>query len=202
MSLVPRKVVCLVAAVVVTAGVTACSSPGRVPHTPEPTTAGSLGQTSWLTYRQPPGPMRLTFQYPSSWRAAGDTLISSMGNVGQATVIGATPTTFAEFKASRSCIHRADLLHSQGVLISWGENVGSPFPDGLAQRPGRRMTVDGHPAKLDQTTSGDCAASERFINGTISLGGKRLLFMHAEVAGGAPASTLATVRRIFMSARG
>lgn len=153
----------------------------------------------WSTYTQPPGPMRLSFRYPRAWKASGATFIYTQGNVGRAQVVGATSATIAQFDRA-DCRESVRLLHDTGVLIEWWENIGSPIPIRLSQIQGRKVRVDGRPARLTETTSRVCGP-ERLINGVIQVGPRRLLGMHAEVAANARPATLAAVRHMFFSAR-
>jgi hypothetical protein len=153
---------------------------------------------AFTTYRQPPGPMSLTFRYPSGWQATGSTWVSSMGYVGQAQVIGDTSSTLADVTASRNCLQREGLLHGTGVLISWSENLGAPRPIRLATEPGQSVRVNGYPAKLDDITSTGC--ERRIINGTIQVAPRRFLYMHAEIGSHATPGAVGAVRTIFASA--
>ena len=153
----------------------------------------------WLTYTQPPGPMHLTFGYPATWKAAGTTFVSTMGNVGRAQVSGDTSATVADFDAA-SCLRRVSLLHGSGAYVTWSANIGSPIPIRLSDSPGRKLRINGRPARLAQMKSSDCGP-ETLINGAIEMGPRTFVFMHAEVGASAKPATLAAVRKIFFSAR-
>lgn len=167
------------------------------------TAGGSKGTTDsapgWLTYTQPPGPMHLTFGYPPTWKASGSTLVSTMGNAGTAQVTGDTASTSVEFDAA-NCIKRVKLVHGSGAYVSWSANIGPPGPIRLSEMPGRKVRVNGHPARLADTKSGVCGP-ETLINGVIQMGPRTFLFMTAEVGARASPATLAAVRKIFFSAR-
>jgi hypothetical protein len=167
-------------------------------------TAGGASQGTgsapgWLTYTQPPGPMRLTFGYPQTWKASGATFVSTMGNVGRAQVTGSTSATIADFDAA-SCLKRVRLLHGSGAYVTWSANIGSPIPIRLSELDGEKVRVNGRPARLAETKSGVCGP-EALINGAIEIGPRTFLFMHAEVGARAKPATLAAVRKIFFSAR-
>lgn len=91
--------------------------------------------------------MRLTFAYPPTWKASGATFVSTMGNVGRAQVTGDTAAPIAAFDAA-SCLKRVRLLHGPGAFVSWSADIGSPIPIRLSGMPGRKVWVNGHPAKL------------------------------------------------------
>lgn len=156
--------------------------------------------SSWLTYTQPPGPMHLTFRYPPTWKVRGATLVSMGGAVGTAHVTGETSATIAAFDAV-GCIKRVQLLHGSGVDVTWSASIENPLsPIRLSQTAGRTVRVNGHPARLGETKSTVCGP-ETLINGTIEMGRRNFLFMHAEVGADAKLATLAAVRKIFFSAR-
>jgi hypothetical protein len=145
--------------------------------------------------------MKLTFRYPPSWRASGSTFMASMGNAGQALVVGNTSSTVADFKASASCGQRIRLLHSSGVVVSWAENIGAPAPMKLSEQPGSPTRVNGHRAKLAEITSSDCGVTEHIINGVIQVAANKFLFMHAELGVNATTGTTKALREMFASAR-
>lgn len=145
--------------------------------------------------------MKLTFRYPPGWHASGGTFTASMGNVGQALVVGNTSSTVADFKASASCSQRVQLLHGSGVFVSWGENIGAPAPMKLSEQPGRSTSVNGYPAKLATIRSAECGVTERVINGTIQVGAHKFLFMHAELGVNATRGTVAALQEMFTTAR-
>lgn len=153
----------------------------------------------WHTYTQPPGSMRLTFGYPPGWRASGATLVSTMGNVGAAHVVGATTSTIAKFDVA-DCRQLVQLLDGSGAFVTWSANLGSPAPIRLSTMPGHKVTVHGHPARLAQSKSSVCGP-ETLINGIIQTGPRTFLYMHADLGARAKPATLATVRKIFFSAR-
>jgi hypothetical protein len=168
------------------------------------TTAGASHGTGlaqrWHTFTQPPGPMLLTFSYPPGWQASGHTFVSTMGNVGVAEVTGATAATIAQFKNASSCRLRVELLDGSGADITWSANVGSPAPIRLSAMGGRRVRVNGDPARLAEAKSSLCGP-ETLVNGMIQTGSQSFLYMHADVGARAKPGTLAAVRKIFFSAR-
>jgi len=145
--------------------------------------------------------MQLTFRYPPGWRTAGRTFMASMGNVGGAEVIGGTSATFAAFRSAGTCASRIALV-GKGVYIAWGENIGGPSPIKLSARPGDPLRVNGHPARLADTTSTNCFGLHgRVLSGTIQVATNRFLFMNALIGKGAPAEMVSQVRDLFASAR-
>lgn len=182
----------LVAAVAVLSAAS-CTGGGVVSQTTD-------SASGWLTYTQPPGPMHLTFRYPARWKVRGATLVSTGGAVGTAQVTGDTSATVAEFDAV-GCIKRVQLLHGSGALITWSASIGNSLsPVRLSQTAGTTVRVNGHPARLGETKATVCGA-ETLINGTIEMGPRTFLFMHAEVGADAKPATSAAVRKIFFSAR-
>jgi hypothetical protein len=87
------------------------------------------------------------------------------------------------------------------VDVTWSASIENPLsPIRLSQTAGRTVRVNGHPARLGETKSTVCGP-ETLINGTIEMGRRNFLFMHAEVGADAKLATLAAVRKIFFSAR-
>ena len=196
-------------AVVVLSGCTAHSpvgARGATGASPEAPSASVLKDT-WITYHQPPGPMRLSFKHPASWKASGSTFEASMGNVGIAYLehdlsgsVGASPT------ASSNCRVRARAIRGHGVLVVWSASLDSPNAAPFSETPGQRLTVHGWPARLQVSTiSTECAGNqlshvpERVVTGAIEEGRRTVQRMYAVMGIDAGAKTLATVRRIFIS---
>jgi hypothetical protein len=179
------------AAAIVALSVVSCTGRASAGHE-----SGSY--SGWRTYIQPPGPMQLAFRYPPTWTVGGATFVSTMGNVGKAYVVGDTSATSAQFDTG--CKRRVGLLYGSGVYILWGANIGSPMPMRLSQMPGRKVWVNGHPARLAEIKSRVCGP-ETVIYGTIQVAPHTFLFMGAEVGAHASRATLAMVNMIFFSAR-
>jgi hypothetical protein len=179
-------------AAVVVLSAASCTAGGSV-------SLGGGSTAGWLTYVQPPGPMRLTFGYPATWSASGRTLISSMGGAGIAQVTGDTSSTIAQFNRA-NCRGLVRLLHGSGVFVEWSAELGSPRPMRLSEMPGRRVRVNDRPARLAETTSSVCGR-ERLIDGVIQVGPRVFLYMSADVGARAKPAAAAQVRKIFFSAR-
>lgn len=122
-----------------------------------------------------------------------------MGAVGQALGIGDTSSTVTDFRASRSCLRRQELLHGDGVLISWSENFGAPEAIRLSKEPGHSVRINGYPAKVADIKSAGC--EHHIINGIIQVAPRKFLYMHAELGRRATTRTADMVRAIFATAR-
>jgi hypothetical protein len=153
----------------------------------------------WRIYRQPPGPLHLSYRYPASWQVAGKTFVSTMGWVGQAELITGTDGSLSDLMAA-DCYRRGTVLGADGIFVTWGANLGSPVPIRLPQHRGQALLVNGHPARWSVQASTVCFKG-RTIEGMIQEGPRTFLFMGADVGSAVTDGQINTLREIFLSAR-
>lgn len=163
-----------------------------------PMVAGCTGhsESGWRTYRQPPGPMPLSFRYPASWHAAGHTTSGSMGNVGSARVTANIAGSMAAL-ASANCARRAGVLGSDGVDVTWRASIDKP--QHIAGFPGVPMRVHGHEARLAESAN-ECVHGGERIFAVIQESPTVLVFMGADVGPEATPNMIANIKTMFESA--
>ncbi|HTR70833.1 MAG TPA: hypothetical protein VMH41_11470 [Mycobacteriales bacterium] len=203
----------IAASLAVAAGsATGCSGAASAPLTQDSPTTPAVGLVSdgWSTYRQPPGPMHLSFKYPQNWTATGRTLDVSAGGRGAALGIAYLHHDLSRSLGSRpissgKCRARAEAVGGHGVLVLWTATIGVGR---FSQLPGRHLTVHGRPARLhDATVATECAGSqlshvpEHVVTGAINEGDHTIQTMTAVTGLNVGAGTLATIHRIFRSTR-
>jgi hypothetical protein len=162
--------------------------------------AGCTGSASaWRTYRQPAGPMHLSYRYPASWQVAGDALVSTMGWVGRAELTTGTSGSLHDL-ITAGCDRRGTALGDSGIFVTWTANLGAPSPIKLTQYRGQALLVNGHPARWFEQSSTICFKG-RIVGGVIQEGPRKFLFMGADVGSAVPDAKIKTLRTIFESAR-
>jgi hypothetical protein len=163
-----------------------------------PMIAGCTGHTDsgWRAYRQPPGPMPLSFRYPAGWHATGHTTSGSMGNVGSARVTANIAGSMVSL-ASANCAHRTGVLGSDGVDVTWSATIDKP--QHIAGFPGVPMRVNGHDARLAELPN-ECVHGGERIFGVIQESSTVLVFMGADVGTKATPKMIANIKTMFESA--
>jgi hypothetical protein len=106
--------------------------------------------------------MHLSFKHPSSWRATGSTFVASSGHVGIAYVEHDLSRPLGSFPISSSkCRARAEAVRGHGVFIVWAATLDSHATKLFSESSGKRLTINGWPARLQvATVSSECAGRQ------------------------------------------
>jgi hypothetical protein len=152
----------------------------------------------WRTYRQPPGPMRLSFRYPASWLVGGKAFVST-GGVGGVQLATGMRGSLHDMMAA-DCARRGAVLGPNGIDVFWSETLGATPPASLTFYRGQDVRVHGHPARWSVEASTLCFKG-RIVTGVVQLAARNFVIMSADVGSAVPAKEIATLRTIFDSVR-
>jgi hypothetical protein len=156
--------------------------------------------SGWRTYRQPPGPMQLSFRYPAAWHVSGTTFVATGGLVGSASLADGTNATLQQLSAPGACPRKGTLVGHDGIYVTWSEYLSVPSTITLGSFPGKTLRVAGRPARWLGPGGPRCGQAGT-ITGVIQMSRRDFLSMNALVGNDVPTSEVRDLMAIFDSVR-